>query len=77
MTITVTGSYASSDQIKMVFDDLIAKGIPREQVFIDTYENAVKVMTADNMEWDIERILRTHGVRRYKIRRKSIYTLLG
>lgn len=77
MTITVTGSYASSDQTQMVFDDLIAKGIPREQVFIDTYKNAVKVMTADNMEWDIERILRTHNVRRYSIRRSSIYTLLG
>lgn len=77
MTITVTGSYASTDQAKMVFDDLIAKGIPREQVFIDTYKNAVKVMTADNMEWDIERILRTHNVRRYSIRRNSFYTLLG
>jgi hypothetical protein len=77
MTITVTGSYASSDQTQMVFDDLIAKGIPREQVFIDTYKNAIKVMTADNMEWDIERILRTHNVRRYSIKRNSIYTLLG
>lgn len=76
MTITVTGSYASSDQTQMVFDDLIAKGIPREQVFIDTCKNAIKVMTADNMEWDIERILRTHNVRRYSIKRNSIYTLL-
>ncbi|MGH1461139.1 MAG: hypothetical protein ACRBB6_03795 [Neptuniibacter sp.] len=77
MTITVTGSYASSDQTQMVFEDLIAKGIPREQVFIDEGANAVKVMTADNMEWDIERILRTHNARRFSIRRNSFYTLLG
>ena len=77
MTITVTGSYTSTERTKMVFNDLIAKGIPREQLFIDTYKNAVKVITADNMEFDIERILRTHNVRRYSIKRNSIYTLLG
>ena len=77
MTITVTGSYASKEQTQMVFEDLIAKGIPREQVFVDKQANAVKVMTADNMEWNVERIIRTHCAQRFTIRRNSFYTLLG
>ena len=35
MTKTVTGTYESADQIKNAREDLIATGIPQEQIFVD------------------------------------------
>lgn len=68
MTMTVTGSFGSIDQTKLVFNDLIANGIPREQVFVDENCNMVKVLIADAAESDIEAMLRSHDVAELSVR---------
>lgn len=69
MTVTVTGSYESSKQTQIVFDDLMANGIPREQVFIDESSNEVKVMIADATEPDVEEMLRGHDAHSLTVNR--------
>ena len=68
MTMSVTGSFGSSDQTKLVFDDLMANGVPREQVFVDKSCNMVKVLIADAAEGDIEAMLRSHDANELSVR---------
>ena len=60
MTKTVTGTYDSADQIKNAREDLIATGIPQEQIFVDEENRQIKVMIADETEPEIEDILKRH-----------------
>ena len=60
MTKTVTGTYESADQIKNAREDLIATGIPQEQIFVDEENRQIKVMIADETEPEIEDILKRH-----------------
>lgn len=60
MTKTVTGTYESTDQIKNARDDLIATGVPQEQIFVDEDNLQIKVMIADATEPEIEDILKRH-----------------
>ena len=60
MTKTVTGTYQSANQIKNVRDDLIAIGIPQEQIFVDDENQQIKVMIADETEPEIQDILKQH-----------------
>ncbi len=60
MTITVTGSYDSAFQIRNTREDLIATGIPQEQIYVDEESRQLKVMIADATEPEVEEILRRH-----------------
>ncbi|WP_372834602.1 hypothetical protein [Pontibacterium sp.] len=60
MTKTVTGTYESVNQIKNARNDLIAVGIPQEQIFVDEENYQIKVMIADETEPEIEGILKNH-----------------
>ena len=60
MTMTVTGTYESATQIKNAQNDLIAIGIPQEQIFVDEENQQIKVMIADETEPEIEDILKQH-----------------
>lgn len=60
MTKTVTGTYQSATQIKNVRSDLIAIGIPQEQIFVDEENQQIKVMIADATEPEVEDILKQH-----------------
>ena len=60
MNMTVTGTYESSTQASNTQEDLIATGIPKEQIFIDTKNNQIKVLIAEVTEPEIETILKRH-----------------
>ena len=60
MTKTVPGTYESADQIKNAQEDLIATGVPQEQIFVDKENQQIKVMIADETEPEIEDILKRH-----------------
>ncbi len=60
MTTTVTGSYETMDSIKNVQDELIAAGIPQEQIFVDKSATCIKVMIADVTEAEVEDIFKRH-----------------
>lgn len=62
MTMTVTGSYESTAQLKNIREDLIATGIPQEQIFVDKENHHIKVMIADVTEPEIEDILTRHNI---------------
>ncbi len=62
MTMTVTGTYESAAQIKNTQEDLIATGIPQEQIFVDKENYHIKVMIADATEPEIEDILKRHNL---------------
>jgi hypothetical protein len=60
MNKTVTATYESATQVKNTQDDLIATGIPKEQIFVDKKNNQIKVMIAEVTEPEIETILKRH-----------------
>ncbi len=60
MTKTVTGTYQSAGQIRNVREDLIATGIPQEQIYVDEENLEIKVIIADETEPEIEDILKRH-----------------
>jgi len=60
MTKTVTGTYESTTQIKNVKNDLIAIGIPQEQIFVDEENQQIKVRIANDTEPEIQEIFKQH-----------------
>ncbi|WP_372738868.1 hypothetical protein [Neptunomonas sp.] len=60
MTKTVTGTYESTTQIKNARNDLIAIGIPQEQIFVDEEKQQIKVRIANETEPEIQEILKQH-----------------
>ena len=62
MTTTVTGTYESTTQINNTREDLIAIGIPQEQIFVDEENHHIKVMIADVTEPEIEQIFKSHNL---------------
>jgi len=60
MTMTVTATFDSTNQIKNTHNDLIAIGIPQEQIYVDDENQLIKVMIADEIEAEIENILKQH-----------------
>jgi hypothetical protein len=58
----VTGTYESSAQIKNTREDLVATGIPQEQIFVDEDNHHIKVIIADVTEPEIEGILKSHNI---------------
>ncbi|MFT6916390.1 MAG: hypothetical protein ACJAWL_002725 [Motiliproteus sp.] len=60
MNTTVTGTYQSATQVKNTQEDLIALGIPREQIFVDENNHQIKIMIPEVTEPEIEVILKRH-----------------
>jgi len=61
MTKIVTATYASADTLVNVRDDLLATGIPQENVRVNEGKLQVQVMSPDVTESEIFEILRRHG----------------
>ncbi len=60
MTKSVTGTYPSNTQIQNAREDLIAAGIPQEQIYVDKAQHQLKVLIADATEPEVEEILKRH-----------------
>lgn len=61
MNMTITGNFSSSEQIRNAREDLIASGIPQEQLFTDEKHNQLKVMAPAEVEPEIMEILNRHA----------------
>ena len=60
MNKTINGSYDDYDQAKNTWDDLIATGIPRDNIFIDEEAKVVKVSVPAETEREIREIFERH-----------------
>jgi hypothetical protein len=61
---TVTGSYASADQVRNVKDDLVSSGIPSENVYVDESTKTIKVIMPKATQPSIVEIFERHGLSR-------------
>lgn len=60
MNKTINGAYEDHDQAKNTWDDLIATGIPRDNIFIDEEAKVVKVSVPAETEREILEIFERH-----------------
>lgn len=60
MNKTINGAYENHDQAKNTWDDLIASGIPRDNIFIDEEAKVVKVSVPKETEREIREIFERH-----------------
>ncbi len=58
---TTTATYTDKTALKNVDDELVNKGIPRENFFIDEAILQIKVMMPESEEQEIMDILNRHG----------------
>ena len=61
MSTTVTGHYTSHDQTVNAVADLIATGIPQEQIFVDEDHHLLKVTIPKSSMPEIDEILMRHS----------------
>lgn len=61
MRTTVTGHYETHDQTVNARDDLIATGIPQEQIFVDESHHLLKVIVPKSSKPEIEEIMMRHS----------------
>ena len=60
MTTTVTGTFDKMSKLTNAYDELVAKGIPREHLLITEQSCELKVKTPDTGVAEITEILRRH-----------------
>ncbi|EMP56515.1 hypothetical protein MSNKSG1_04251 [Marinobacter santoriniensis NKSG1] len=60
MNKTLNGSYDNHDQAKNAWDDLIATGIPRDNIYIDEDARTVKVIVPAEAEREVREIFDRH-----------------
>lgn len=60
MTIIVTAVYESKETTDNVYDDLIATGIPSEEIRIEDSKHQVQVVSPNAVEAEITEILERH-----------------
>lgn len=60
MNKTINGSYDEHDQAKNTWDDLIATGIPRDNIYIDEDNKQVKVIVPAETEREVREIFERH-----------------
>lgn len=60
MTKIVTAVYESKDTTDNVYDDLIATGIPAEEIRVEDSKHQVQVMSPNAVESEITEILERH-----------------
>lgn len=62
MSAAMNGHFTSKEQAKNVWDDLIASGIPRDNIFIDEDHSVIKVMIPEEERREIQEIFDRHRV---------------
>jgi len=67
MSITITSSFDSMDQMKNTREDLIGTGIPQELIFLDEANLLIKVMSPLETESEIEEILNRHHAKATRV----------
>ncbi|MBT0961046.1 hypothetical protein [Denitromonas iodatirespirans] len=60
MRKTITGDFRTEDAMRNAMDDLLSVGIPREQLFMDTAQISLKVITPEATEREVNEILTRH-----------------
>lgn len=60
MSKTLNGAYDDRAQAKNTWDELIAAGIPRENIYIDEDAKVVKVTVPAETEREIQEIFERH-----------------
>lgn len=60
MNKTINGAYDDHDQAKNTWDDLIATGIPRDNIYIDEDAKQVKVIVPAETEREVREIFERH-----------------
>lgn len=62
MSKALNGNFTSKDQARNVRDDLIATGIPQENIYIEEDQNVIRVMIPTEERREIEEIFDRHKV---------------
>ena len=62
MNHTVTGTCHSSDQLRVVMDELVSVGIPSEKIYVDESAKTIKVLMPTDTQPNITEIFRRHGL---------------
>ena len=62
MSKSLNGNFTSKDQAKNVHDELINKGIPRKNIYIEDEQQVIRVMIPTEVRREIEEIFDRHGV---------------
>lgn len=62
MSTALNGTFTSKDQARNVRDDLIATGIPQENIYIEDGTQVIRVMIPTEERREIEEIFDRHGV---------------
>ena len=60
MTAVVTCTYDSADKVHNAREDLVATGIPQEEIYVDEESNQIKIMIPDVTKPEIIEILNRH-----------------
>lgn len=60
MTVTVTCNYDSVDKVRNAEEDLVATGIPQEEIFVDEDNKLIKIMIPNSAKPEILEILNRH-----------------
>lgn len=60
MTAVVTCTYDSADKVHNAREDLVATGIPQEEIYVDEESNQIKIMIPDVTKPEIIEILTRH-----------------
>ena len=60
MNKTINGSYDNHEQAKNTWDDLIATGIPRDNIYLDEEAKLVKVIVPEETEREVREIFDRH-----------------
>jgi len=61
MSETIRGFFKSSTAVKNALEDLLATGIPREEIFVDEENDEIKVMIPASARSEIVEILNRHS----------------
>ncbi|MDX1559066.1 MAG: hypothetical protein R3193_09185 [Marinobacter sp.] len=62
MSKALNGNFTSKEQARNVRDDLIAMGLPQENIYIEEQENIIRVMIPTEERREIEEIFDRHRV---------------
>jgi len=60
MTVRLTGTFDTVDKVRNAEEDLLATGIPQEEIFVDENSKIIKVNVPDTAKPEILEILNRH-----------------
>ena len=60
MAVRLTGTYDTVDKVRNAEEDLLATGIPQEEIFVDENSKIIKVYIPDTAKPEILEILNRH-----------------